>query len=133
MAMGYRIPALMAALFVRHVPDVRTSILDAGCGGGLQAEPLKLLGYQNITGLDLSEGMLKIAETKDIYQRLVQHSLGNGLPFNPNTFGVTLSCGTITQGHAPPSSFQDLIDVTKPGGKIIFTLRDDPDIDPAYN
>ena len=132
MAMGYRIPAIAAGLFGRYVPKDSTPILDAGCGGGLQAEPLALMGYRHLTGLDLSQGMLDIAASKGIYDTLVQHPLGGGLPFDKNHFAATISCGTITQGHAPPSSFADLIHVTRPGGLIIFTLRDDPGIDPAY-
>ena len=61
----------------------------------------------------------------------MQQSRGR-LPFDDNQFATTLTAGTITQGHAPPSSFADLIRVTKRGGLVIFTLRSDPGIDPAY-
>lgn len=36
-----------------------------------------------------------------------------------------VSTGVFTEGHAPPSSFDELIRVTRPGGHIIFTVRDD--------
>lgn len=38
-AMGYRIPAIAATVFARFVPLGSGLILDAGCGGGIQAEP----------------------------------------------------------------------------------------------
>ena len=34
-AMGYRIPAVIASLFARYVPEDTAPILDAGCGGGI--------------------------------------------------------------------------------------------------
>lgn len=131
-ALGYRIPAFMAAMFALHIPRSIGPILDAGCGSGLQAEPLRLAGYRHITGLDLSAQMLKVAETKEIYDHLVQGTLGARLPFDDDYFAAVLSCGTITQGHAPAHSFDDLIRITKPGGRIIFTLRCDDGIDSAY-
>ena len=45
---------------------------------------------------------------------------------------AVLSCGCITPGHAPAHSFDELIRVCRPGGLIVFSLRDDPAQDPAY-
>ncbi len=135
-AMGYRIPAMAAAVFTRHVAsDAATAnspILDAGCGGGIQAEPLAALGYGPFTGIDLSEGMLAVARSKGIYADLRQMALGGRLDFPDSTFAAVLSCGTITPGHAPPESFDDLIRVTRPSGRLVFSLRDDATQDPAY-
>lgn len=132
-AAGYTIPGQVATLFARFVDPSDGPFLDAGCGTGMQLEPLMAAGYQGFTGLDLSAGMLEVAEAKGGYDRLVQGTLGERLPFDDDTFAATLTCGTITQGHAPPESFRDLIRVTRPGGLIIFTLRCDDGIDPAYN
>ena len=43
-AMGYRIPAMIASVFTRYVSADAGPVLDAGCGGGIQAEPLAELG-----------------------------------------------------------------------------------------
>ncbi len=59
-------------------------------------------------------------------------ALGNGLDFPKGCFGAVISVGAITQGHAPPSGFADLVEVTRPGGRIVFTLRDDAGIDPGH-
>ena len=64
-ALGYRIPAMIAATFVRFVPAETAPILDAGCGGGIQAEPLAMLGYGPSVGIDLSEGMIAVARAKE--------------------------------------------------------------------
>ncbi len=131
-AMGYRIPAVIATVFTRFVPLGTTPILDAGCGGGIQTEALALLGYDAITGIDLSTGMLEIARRKGIYQELRQMTLGERLDFPDNHFSAVLSSGTITPGHAPAHSFDELIRVTRNQALIIFSLRDDAKQEPEY-
>lgn len=131
-AMGYRAPAMAAAVFARFVSPDTSPILDAGCGGGLQCEPLATLGYGPIVGIDLSEGMLSVAREKKIYESLHKMAMGNGLDFPENTFGAVISVGTITPGHAPASSFRDLVHVARPGAPIVVSLRSDPGIDRDY-
>ena len=130
--MGYRIPAVIGAVFTRFVPSGTTPILDAGCGGGIQTEPLALVGYDGFVGIDLSEGMLAVARRKGFYGDLRQMALGAPLDFPDDSFGAVLSSGTITPGHAPPHSFDELVRVARPGAPVIFSLRDDPGQDPAY-
>lgn len=130
--MGYRLPAMAAAAFTAYVPRDAGPILDAGCGGGIQAEALALLGYGPIDGVDFSEGMLAMARTKGIYRSLRRMTMGERLDFADDAFAATLSIGAITPQHAPPSSFDELIRVTRRGGMVVFSLRDDPQQDPAY-
>ena len=130
--MGYRIPAVAAAVFARFITAPGGPILDAGCGGGIQSEALALSGYGPITGIDLSEGMLKVARSKGFYSELKQMALGGRLDFSDEQFAVVFSTGTITPKHAPPESFDDLIRITRTGGKIIFSLRDDVNQEPEY-
>ncbi len=131
-AMGYRIPAAIATMFTRFVPQDAAPILDAGCGGGIQAEPLAMAGYGPITGIDFSEGMLEVARGKGIYAELRQMTLGETLDFPDNTFAAVISSGTITPGHAPAHSFDELIRVAQTGAPVIFSLRDDPGQEPDY-
>ncbi|WP_338549100.1 class I SAM-dependent DNA methyltransferase [Roseovarius phycicola] len=131
-AMGYRLPAIAAGAFARYVAPDTDPILDAGCGGGLQAEALALLGYGPLIGLDLSDGMLKIARAKGIYSKLHQGALGPRLNLPDDSMGAVLCIGTITPNHASPDSFEGLIRVARPGAAIVFSLRDDPAQDPAY-
>lgn len=131
-AMGYRLPAVAAAVFTRYVPVDTTPILDAGCGGGLQAEPLVALGYGSIVGIDLSAGMLAVARKKAIYADLHQMALGERLDFPDKSFAAIFSMGTITPRHAPAESFEGLIRVARPKASIIFSLRSDPGQDPKY-
>lgn len=129
---GYRLPWVFAAVVAAHVGWEETPVLDAGCGGGLQMEPLHLLGYGGVTGADFSEPMMAVARTKGLYDEFQQITLGEPLPFSTDHFAVTLCCGVITPGHAPPSAFDELVRVTRPGGKLIFSLRDDDRQRPEY-
>ena len=131
-AFGNRIPAVVPTVFARLVEPGTAPILDAGCGGGIQAEPLDLMGYGPITGIDLSEGMLEIARSKGFYAELRQMTLGEHLDFPDDHFAATLSSGCITPSHAPAHSFDELIRITKPGALIIFSMRDDAAQEPEY-
>ncbi len=131
-AMGYRLPAVAAAVFASHVALDAGPILDAGCGGGLQAEPLSVLGYGPITGIDLSAGMLSVARSKGIYAALHRMALGGRLDFPDDGFAAVVSTGAITPGHAPPESLDDLVRVTRPGGRLVFSLRCDAGQHPGY-
>ena len=124
--MGYRIPAVIAAVVPRFIPANTAPILDAGCGGGIQAEPLAMLGYGPFTGIDLSEGMLEVARAKNLYRELRQMTLGEKLDFPDDKFAAIISSGTITPHHALPKSFEELIGIARRGGPIIFNVRDDP-------
>ncbi|MBT4511512.1 MAG: class I SAM-dependent methyltransferase [Chloroflexi bacterium] len=123
--LGYKIPVVMSGLIGRYVRPNGASILDAGTGTGLLGETMTVLGYRNLTGIDLSQRMLKEADKKDVYQILRQMTLGNRLDFPDNTFDATISQGVFSVGHAPARAFTELIRVTKTGGYIIFSVRVD--------
>ena len=130
--MGYRIPAVAAAIFTRFVPLDCGPILDAGCGGGIQAEPLYHAGYSPITGIDFSQGMLDVASAKGVYSELRQMQLGKRLDFDDETFPVIFSCGTITPKHAPPNSFDELLRIAKKDAFFVFSMRNDSAQEPEY-
>jgi predicted TPR repeat methyltransferase len=132
MSGGYRLPWIMAAVVAAHVPREASPILDAGCGGGLQVEPLHLLGYRGVTGVDLSPRMLDVARAKGIYDDLLEAALGGPLPFETGQFAATLTAGTITPGHAPPEAFDELVRVTRKGGLLCYSMRHDEGQDRAY-
>ncbi len=131
MAMGYRLPWHFAATVLAHVPQ-EGPILDAGCGTGLQIEPLHLLGWRGFVGVDLSDGMLAAARSKGMYDDLLSVMLGQTLPFETDQFAAAFCVGTMTPGHAPIETLDELIRVTRPGGHIAFSLRVDGGQDPHY-
>ena len=114
------------------MPADASPVLDAGCGGGIQSEPLAMLGYGPMIGIDFSEGMMDVARTKGIYAELRRMVLGERLDFPDDHFAAVISSGCITPAHAPAHSFIELIRVCRPGGLIVFSLRDDPEQLPEY-
>lgn len=98
-------------------------ILDAGAGTGLVGEILYQNGYSNLEGMDISAEMLEEAQKKNVYSALYQKVMGEPLGLPSDSFDVIVSVGVFTYGHAPSSSFDELIRITKPGGYIIFTMR----------
>lgn len=121
-AFGYRNPAVAAGMIGRHVALGGGTILDAGCGTGLLGEILSYMGYDDLAGIDLSQGMLDQSAAKSVYASLQQMALGGDLAFEDGRFSAVVSFGVLTAGHAPPSSLDEMIRITKPGGHVIFSL-----------
>ena len=117
-------PEFAAGLFARHVPK-EAKILDAGAGTGLVGVILAQKGYRDMVAMDLSEGMLEEARKKNVYREFHQMVMGETLDFLTDSFNAVISIGVLTLGHAPASSFDELIRITRPGGCIVFSLRPD--------
>ena len=119
---GYVHLPVIAGLVCRHVPDQQAAMLDAGVGTGAVGEALALLGYVNLWGIDMSEGMLAKARARGCYAALRIAVLGETLDFESNMFGGVISTGTFTKGHAPASGLVELVRVLKRDGVLIFTV-----------
>lgn len=124
LSLGYCLPFVIAGWVTRYIKPGDGPLLDAGCGTGLTGPYLKALGYNEIHGLDFSPKMIDIARTRKCYQILKPAQLGGALPWEDNTFAAIYSTGVFTEGHAPASSFDDLVRITRQGGFIIVTVRD---------
>ena len=121
---AWNAPQAAAQFFSKLLPK-ETLVLDAGAGTGLVGEALSQLGYSNLVAMDLSSGMLQEASRKQVYTEFSQMVLGETLGFDSDHFDGVISVGVFTLGHAPPSGFDELVRVTKPGGYIVFSLRTD--------
>ena len=121
---GWLSPQRTADTLAKYVAR-DAAILDAGAGTGLVGQCLHNLGYRNLTAMDLSQGMLEVARQKNIYQGLDQMTMGETLGYATDRFDASVVVGVFTQGHAPASSLDELVRVTKPGGHIVFSLRTD--------
>ena len=119
---GYTHPAVVASMAARYVESTTDPVLDAGAGTGVLGEILTALGFPTIYGLDASEGMLKAAGLKRRYVELTHQFLGEPLSYDDDFFALVASSGVFTQGHAPLSGFDELIRVTRPGGRLAFSI-----------
>lgn len=64
-------------------PDLKGQILDLGCGTGLLGKKIKKTDNELI-GIDISENMLKIAETKGVYKILINQDICQYLQNKPS-------------------------------------------------
>jgi SAM-dependent methyltransferase len=75
--------------------------------------------------MDLSKGMLNEARRKNAYNEFHQMVMGEPLDFPTDSFDAVISVGVLTVGHAPASSLDELVRITRPGGHVVFSLRPD--------
>lgn len=121
--MGYIAPSLTTAILKKHVADHDARILDVGCGTGVVGSLLAESGFTSVDGLDYSEAMLAKAKLKKVYRRLFQADLTTSLVIEDNSYDGLISVGTFTLGHVGPDAFAELIKITRPGGIICCTVR----------
>ena len=114
--------AIAAGMVGRHVANFDAKILDAGCGTGNMAEVLYQMGYNNLDGLDPSQGMLEIARRKEIYRHVFPLFLSANIDLEDASYDAVVASGVLTHGHAPPQSLDGIVKITRPGGVIIFSL-----------
>ena len=122
LAVGYMHPLVAAGLVGRHVTDRDGGILDAGAGTGLLGQVLAIMGYGGLVAIDMSEGMLAQARARNVYAQLRRQILGEPLDFADASFSAVVSIGTLNIGHAPPAALDELVRVTRPGGRLILTI-----------
>jgi predicted TPR repeat methyltransferase len=123
----YVAPQLAAERLLDHlgsakIPD--TKVLDAGCGTGLVGEALLKLGARYIDGIDISPGMLEVAERTGVYNSLNVGNLAEALDIPSRLYDAVICVGTMTEGHVGPEAFDEFVRVTKPGGLIVATIRE---------
>jgi demethylmenaquinone methyltransferase/2-methoxy-6-polyprenyl-1,4-benzoquinol methylase len=112
-------------------------ILDVATGtGDLAFESLKILNPTKIIGVDISQGMLAIADEK-IAKRKLSHKfevrLGDSekLLFDDNTFdAVTVAYG-VRNFENLEKGLSDMHRVLKPGGKVVILEFSKPKVFPV--
>ena len=78
-ALGYSYLPAIAGLVGRYLRERDAPILDARAGTGIVGEVLAILGYTQLTGIDLSDGMLAVTRAKGVYAELKNQILGERL------------------------------------------------------
>ena len=124
LGLGYATPAVAAGFVGRHVAP-GGAVLDAGAGTGMLGNILRVLGYGDLVGIDISERMLEKAREKGAYRDLRRMVLGEPLRFESGSFSAAVSVGVFTTNHAPPEALDELVRVVEPGGWLIFSVRED--------
>jgi len=120
--MGWRLKCL--GITPQDFQDKR--VLDLGCGTGEYALWYASKGAKSVTGVDLSDGSLAIARTRQQKAgvknaEFLKMDILN-LDFPDNHFDYSFSVGVLHHTGDPFRGFQHLVRVTKPGGIVIVSL-----------
>ena len=103
-------------------PSSEDSILDLGCGTGNFSLKLAREGA-DVTGIDISDAMLDVANEKSTCEDLTidfRNMDAHNLKFNDHSFDAVLSMATLEFVEDPQEVFDEMIRVTKPGGRIVI-------------
>ncbi len=120
--MGWR----LKCLGIDPVDYSGKAVLDMGCGTGEYALWYAMNGAASVTGIDLSDGSLEIAEQRreesqvQNIEFLKQDILNCSLP--DNSFDYSYSVGVLHHTGDPLRGFKHLVRATKPGGIVIVSL-----------
>lgn len=104
-------------------------VLDCGCGSGLFAIPLaRRLAGTDVVGIDLSAGMLKVAEAAriqdDLSNLVFQRGDATKLPFKEQTFDTVVMAGLLPNVNDRVGVLKEARRVLAPGGTVFVVEFD---------
>jgi 2-polyprenyl-6-hydroxyphenyl methylase/3-demethylubiquinone-9 3-methyltransferase len=113
-----------------HAPLEGATVLDVGCGGGILAEAMARRGAR-VTGIDLSEKALKVAELHLLESRLpVSYrsiSAENLAAQSAASFDVVTCMELLEHVPDPAATVAACAKLARPGGQVFFsTLNRNP-------
>ena len=120
----YRVPATIARMVRDAAVPKDVPILDCGCGTGLVGEEMAALGFDSLTGIDVSpESIVVAAKKQGAYDELIVCDLEEALPFDADSFDAIVCAGVLSYVHNLPELCHEWRRVLRPGGIVIFTHR----------
>lgn len=108
----------------QRAPLAGRTVLDVGCGGGLMAEAMTTKGAK-VTGIDLSDGALKVARLHLLESRLHVEYLHTSIEAlaaeRPASFDVVTCLEMLEHVPDPGSVIRACATLLKPGGQVFFS------------
>jgi predicted TPR repeat methyltransferase len=122
--LGYRTPALLAALLVRHgiTPARRLRVMDLGCGTGLSGEALAPFA-RRLEGLDLSPRMLAEAARKGRYDALYEADLLDHLPRHRTAWDLVAAADVLNYLGDLGPALTAIAGALAPGGHAAVSIE----------
>ena len=123
-ALGYRAPGLVADLLrgLLPAPARQFDIHDLGCGTGL-CGPLVRDWAHDLSGCDLSAGMLERAERRNVYDSLQHAELVAHLLANPARFDALICADTLCYFGELSPALEAAAQALRPQGHVVFTVE----------
>jgi len=112
--------------FLKLRLDHSVQILDVAAGTGLLGAEVLKHGFEFIDALDSSIGMLNQAKKQDIYKNYIHATVDKigSIPVNNDTYDVILMANGLAPGQIYPSSLPELLRVLRPGGYLLWTMKE---------
>jgi 2-polyprenyl-6-hydroxyphenyl methylase/3-demethylubiquinone-9 3-methyltransferase len=108
----------------RHAALSGKDVLDVGCGGGILAEAMTLRGAR-VTGIDLSEKALRVAQLHLLESRLSVHyehvTVQEYAERHPGGFDVVTCMELLEHVPEPARMVAACARLTRPGGRLFFS------------
>ena len=122
--LSYQAPALVQAEVKRltGAPAKTMDVLDGGCGTGLCGLLLGPFARQ-LTGVDLSEGMLRKAASRQIYDELIQGELVAFLASRPASYELVASADTLCYFGRLEAFADAALKALRSKGWLVFTVE----------
>jgi predicted TPR repeat methyltransferase len=121
-SLDYHIPDQMAELLQEKLGSWRGDILDVGCGTGALGVKLKPMASV-LTGVDLSEGMLKGAASRKIYDRLEVAEMVEFMASTKGEFDLIAAADSLIYTGALEPFFAAAAKALKPRGWLIVDVE----------
>ncbi len=120
----YRTPKVLWDRY-RHLfnKDSRQRCLDLGCGTGLAGEQFTPC-CAHMTGVDISENMLAVAEEKQIYNDLIKDDIVHFLQTSQDSsYDLIIAADVFTYLGALETIFTSCFTITKENGVFLFSVE----------
>ncbi len=91
-------------------------VVDIGCGPGYILRESEFV--HEVTGLDISEEMIRIAKSQAPYAKIVR-GVAEELPFVKGYFDIVISRAMLHHVTDVPSALKEMARICKPGGYVI--------------
>jgi predicted TPR repeat methyltransferase len=125
---GYDAPWRVAELLLRTLPADRAAetVLDAGCGTGLAGQALRDAGFAGrLLGVDLSPDSVALAAGRGIYDDVAVGDLQQAVEYDDDSVDGVVCVGVLTYVPDVAAIWGEFCRITRPGGAIVLTQRDD--------
>ncbi len=120
----HQLNPLRLAWIERLAPLAGREVLDVGCGGGILAEAMARCGTR-VTGIDLSEETLKVAELHLLESGLqVRYALASAEEFaqaHAGRFDAVTCMELLEHLPDPASTVAACARLARPGGRVFFS------------
>jgi len=123
--LNYIAPNILAQYLIHNLANTDATILDIGCGTGLAVLPMHKAGYRDLHGMDLSEEMLAVANSRGLYSQTYCMNACDPFPLKDESFDAVICSGTFTHGHVGPEPLTEITRILKPSGILACAVHQD--------